>query len=417
MIVAAPMSTAEATVCAARVRESSDVLYILAAAYVVVLPFQIQLARYLRIAPADLFVLLALFLAAHQLRYRRHAWSVWHLGLLLSFACGCLLASLRFGHLDSYVLLNKSAGLVVLMMSYLVITSAASGWSRIRRMLRLFVLSVSIQNAVFAAIFVAGFLSGRVLPGSSYGGQRLSGLLYDPNAYGGLLALAFTLCEAASMGKNPLFAGRTLVICRLTLGLGLLFTFSRTAWLSLAPVLLGMLVVRFRSMILILATIVVGVGIVWLAAGDQFLGFARGMALRPETNISRMELMQGALEEASKHPVLGGGLGSFLDAEGTIVHNTPLWFLADLGLAGFVILAGFLLWFFASGLSAYELAPAAAKPVIGGLLVGHAAMSILSMGIEAFYQRHWWLVCALIGSCYSLTQTRRLGRMHFRQNI
>ena len=50
----------------ARVREPNDVLHILASVYVALLPFQIQLARFLRIAPADLFVLLALFLAGAQ---------------------------------------------------------------------------------------------------------------------------------------------------------------------------------------------------------------------------------------------------------------------------------------------------------------------------------------------------------------
>jgi hypothetical protein len=37
------------------------------------------------------------------------------------------------------------------------------------------------------------------------------------------------------------------------------------------------------------------------------------------------------------------------------------------------------------------------------LLLAHAAMLGVAMGIEAFYQRHWWLVMALIASAYSLT--------------
>jgi hypothetical protein len=34
--------------------------------------------------------------------------------------------------------------------------------------------------------------------------------------------------------------------------------------------------------------------------------------------------------------------------------------------------------------------------------MAHTAMLGLAMGIEAFYQRHWWLVFALIASSYSL---------------
>jgi putative inorganic carbon (HCO3(-)) transporter len=37
------------------------------------------------------------------------------------------------------------------------------------------------------------------------------------------------------------------------------------------------------------------------------------------------------------------------------------------------------------------------------LLLAHAAMLGVAMGIEAFYQRHWWLVFSLIASSYSLT--------------
>jgi hypothetical protein len=31
----------------------------------------------------------------------------------------------------------------------------------------------------------------------------------------------------------------------------------------------------------------------------------------------------------------------------------------------------------------------------------------VAMGIEAFYQRHWWLILALIGSCSSIVFRRR----------
>ena len=43
------------------------------------------------------------------------------------------------------------------------------------------------------------------------------------------------------------------------------------------------------------------------------------------------------------------------------------------------------------------------------LLLAHTAMFGLAMGIEAFYQRHWWLVLGLIASSYSLT-LRRVNR-------
>jgi len=41
--------------------------------------------------------------------------------------------------------------------------------------------------------------------------------------------------------------------------------------------------------------------------------------------------------------------------------------------------------------------------------MGHTVMLGLSMGIEAFYQRHWWVVFALIASCFAIG--RRQARM------
>jgi putative inorganic carbon (hco3(-)) transporter len=84
-----------------------------------------------------------------------------------------------------------------------------------------------------------------------------------------------------------------------------------------------------------------------------------------------------------------------------------MWFLADFGIVGLVVLVGFLGWFFAKGWSAYQLAPMTERPLIVALLLAHTAMFGLAMGIEAFYQRHWWLVLALIASAYSLTLRER----------
>src|SRR2546425_12100806 len=66
-----------------------------------------------------------------------------------------------------------------------------------------------------------------------YGGRRLSGMLLDPNAYGGLVALTLAICEGTSWGQTPLLRRGLLLYCRLNLVLGILFTFSRSAWISL----------------------------------------------------------------------------------------------------------------------------------------------------------------------------------------
>ena len=66
----------------------------------------------------------------------------------------------------------------------------------------------------------------------------------------------------------------------------------------------------------------------------------------------------------------------------------------------------FLGWFLTTAWSAYRFAPQNQQPLALALFLAHAAMIGVAMGIEAFYQRYWWLVLGLIGSAYSLSSDR-----------
>jgi O-antigen ligase len=86
------------------------------------------------------------------------------------------------------------------------------------------------------------------------------------------------------------------------------------------------------------------------------------------------------------------------------MHNSALWFLADFGLVGLAVFCGFLGWFFIKAWNAYRLAPDDEKPLALALLLAHTAMVGLAVGIEAFYQRQWWLVLALIAASSGLVR-------------
>jgi O-antigen ligase len=130
------------------------------------------------------------------------------------------------------------------------------------------------------------------------------------------------------------------------------------------------------------------------------------MASRPKQVEGRFELIHSALDAFVSHPLLGGGLGSFRMGRGEISHNTAMWFLADFGIAGLIVVAGFIGWFFVKARQAYRVAPLSEQPLVLGILLGHAAMVGLAMGIEAFYQRPWWMIFALIASSCCLTLRR-----------
>jgi O-antigen ligase len=284
-------------------------------------------------------------------------------------------------------------------------------------MLRVFTVGVVAQNVVGVAAFLAAYFFGIETPLTSYGGVRLSGMRLDANAYGGLLVLALIICEGASWGPEPLFSGPSLLFCRLSLGMGILFTFSRSTWVSLAIALLLLCIMRRGTAIRLALTAAAGAALFLLFMGGRFLQFFENMAARPEQGESRFELIRDALAEFARHPVFGGGLGSFLVSEGTIVHNTAVWFLAEFGILGLIVLVGYLASFLTMGWFAYRYAPPREKPLMLALLLGHGAMLGLSMGIEAFYQRHWWLVFALIGAGYSLARqqvgSRRTSTLRF----
>jgi hypothetical protein len=382
------------------------ILSVLIAGYVALLPYQFEVGKSMNFAPADCLLLLVLLLAAGQLKYSKPAWTIWHFAIAVIFAVGSLVAALRFGALDRYELLNKDAGLLLPFLSYAAITSAIAEWDDLRHILRVFTLSVVLQNILAVGGYLLAYFFGLANPFARYGGRRLSGVLLDPNAYGGLLVAAFVICEGASFGQAPLFKGPMLWLSRLTLGLGILFTFSRSAWVALTAALLLLGAIQTRVAVRLVWAALIGAPFLLLLMGRRFVPVFEELASRPQQVQGRFDLIHDALQAFTRHPFLGGGIGSFRLGEGEVAHNSAMWFLADFGIVGLAVLLGFLGWFFAKGWFAYRFAPAREQPLALALLLAHAAMFGLAMGIEAFYQRHWWLVFGLIASSYSLTLRR-----------
>jgi hypothetical protein len=380
----------------------ADILSALVAGYVALLPYQFETGNGINFAPADCFLLLAILLAGGRLKYSGPAWSVWHLGIALTFAAGSLVAALRFGALDRYELVNKDAGLLLPFLSYAAIVTAVTAWEDLRRILRVFVLGVVLENIVAVGGYLAAYFLGVANPFTRYGGLRLSGMLLDPNAYGGLLVSALVVCEGASWGRAPLLSTPVLWVSRLSLGLGILFTFSRSAWMALGLALLLLCAVRIRVAARLVLAGVVGAPCLFLLMGHRFLPIFEEMASRPKQVQGRFDLIHEAFQAFLRHPFLGGGIGSFRLGNGEIAHNSAMWFLADFGIVGLAALLGFLAWFYKRAWLAYRFAPEREQPLVLALLLAHTAMLGLAMGIEAFYQREWWLVFALIAAVYSL---------------
>jgi putative inorganic carbon (HCO3(-)) transporter len=87
-----------------------------------------------------------------------------------------------------------------------------------------------------------------------------------------------------------------------------------------------------------------------------------------------------------------------------------MWMLSEFGLVGVTIYGGFMLWFIVRGREALRLGDPASQPLILALISAHVGMLGVSAGIEALYQRHWWLVMAMLASSWVLA---RKNKRHF----
>ena len=373
--------------------------------YCFLLPIQLSGLGSFRFAPADL--LLAVYVVARfpALGRVRRAWSLWQPVLVAVIWFGLVTALWRNGGLSQGAVLVKAVGIVILMVGYACFVDFASSTRQLRFALRWFVLGALANSAVALLAFAANYGAGIVVPlvNALYPTSRLAGLLIDPNAFGGLVATALALHLLTVRSIVPLLTGWLARLADFVLPITLALTFSRSAWVGLTLGLLGALLVRPRMLI-------AAVGRLWVpaVAGALVLAALPGsgaLASRPGQVTARLSIGQEAYADLLLNPLTGVGLGSFERAHGVIVHNTFLWFLTEMGLVGAFVFGAWMLTLVRRALVVIHARPGGdatlAVGVLAGLLVGLG----VSIGIEAFYQRYWWLMFACVGSLFARTRT------------
>lgn len=361
----------------------------------------------IRVAPADLFMILYVALSLYRIRLRPGSWCPIHPVVIGLFALGAYVGAVRLGYLPGYVLINKLVGLVLLFGTYAVIVDAARSWDDIAALMRVFIISVSCHNAFALACFFGANIFGLQLNWINYMGVRLAGLLLDPNAYGGLLTVALGMHMNTQGSTRPLFGRLTGTLITLSLALGIALTFSRSCWIGFCLGLLLMFALNRRPAMRIVMAILLAVVLILAAAGPQRRSEILHLAKRPEQIQDRVNQIADGFAMLADNPLFGGGLGVFGERFNNIIHNTTFWFMVEFGLVGLSVFLFLYLWFVHRGLSACLRASARYRPFVLGALFPHVAMFGVSLGIEAFYQRHWWLSMALISSCYLMVAADR----------
>jgi O-antigen ligase len=370
---------------------------------ILLLPVQFLTGTDIRFAPSDVVLVLLVGISALWMSTKRDDWTVWHFALLAVFSASLLDSAFRYGSVTKWAVLNKYLGFLALLLLYLLIVQYARSLDAIWRVARLLLAAVALQAAVALPLYVIGVLWYPPLRV-----DRIAALLVDPNAFAGLLVLALALHWATVYSPRPLVPRRLAWPVTLVLMASLLFTFSRSGWIAFAFIVGALFVLRPVAWRHIVLPVVGGAAFVALFMQGYFLNSILPLMLRPDQAAGRVTIIKNAVSAFLEHPIFGGGLGSYLQEQSVQVHNSFFWMLADMGIIGALALAGLVTALAMRGYRAYRAADNDYQGLVLGLFISHLAMVGLSLGIEAMYQRSWWVVMALLNACWVLTvKTRR----------
>ena len=123
--------------------------------------------------------------------------------------------------------------------------------------------------------------------------------------------------------------------------------------------------------------------------------------LDADTHTHRLRTYQSAVQMIQEKPLLGHGLGAFLTISHevlgykSILHNTSLWLLLELGLIGFFWFMGFFLFLGWQFLTHYR---STKDPVSHAMLMVLFTFFTFSLVHEMMYQRILWVILGL-GMC------------------
>ena len=400
--------------------------------WVFLLPIQFHVKGLLpRLALSDLVLLAYLpHLLSTGFRTSRGLWHKSITALAISIILmGNVVFFSSMGTISRWSVLNKAVGFLVLMLSYMMVGEYASaGWERIHQLTRLFTRAVAL-NALIAIVakFICWTGTGRIAMNWG-GGARLAGFFLDPNAFGGLLVSAFVIAFVVYFRKGAMYKPVEGILTCSVLAVGTFLTYSRSSWIGLvAGTAVGFLLSKAKHRLSSVGILLMLGGAIYYATPvvlqtetqSQAWDQSRVWALNTQSIEHRVDIVKEGLDLFRQSPIWGKGLGFYLRDQGVLVHNTIVWILAELGLIGIMAFAWFIIAHFRRALFNIRHSSERLLPANIGLLSSFVAMAALSVGIEALYQRHWWMMMALIGAGWVMTwrelAAAALSRRHARE--
>jgi O-antigen ligase len=291
---------------------------------------------------------------------------------------------------------------------YLVILGVwLAAWTSSRAkaqlVVRAYVLSATL-SALLGTLAMLGAIPGRSTL-LEYGGTRAVGLFKDPNVFGAFLVPASLIVLDEVLAPRLLRSRRaTKAAIFVLLTLGVVFSFSRAAWLSLALgilVMIAMFALRrgeARRALAVVTSIAVVIAVVAAAlAATGSTSFLQKRAHLQAYDTQRFGAQSVGLRLVEQHP-FGVGPGQFELYAPLSAHSTYVRALAEEGVPGFVLLLALFLGTLmlaarnaALGRDTYGIGSA---PLLGAWV----GLLLSSFVIDTLHWRHLWLVAALVWS-------------------
>jgi O-antigen ligase len=350
-------------------------------------------------APVDglIAVIIATAAVTNRLQLRR-------VPLSMLAVCGGFIALNLLATMEAIDLTRAASYLAVTI--YVVILGLwVAGYVDRPQRARLVVRAYLVTAVAFAVLSsLALFVS---FPGSEYlvtdDGERARGLFKDPNVYGPFLIPAALILAQESLTPRLLRLNRpTQLFCFVALAAGILFSYSRGAWLNLVVGVLVMTVVTAlrrggsRRAFAMMIVIVLALGA--LAATIAFsnsLGFLEQRARFQSYDSSRFGAQRIGVELAERKP-LGIGPGQFELVSPLSAHSTYIRALTEEGVLGAATLLALMLGTLliagrnaAEGRDTYGIGSAPLLAAWCGVLAN-------SLVIDTLHWRHLWLLAGLI---------------------
>jgi O-antigen ligase len=268
-------------------------------------------------------------------------------------------------------------------------------------------LAIAVITAVLASLALHLPIPGRsLINGKIDAGERASGFFKDPNVFGPfLIPIAMILLEAHISRRVPRLLrlrAASVWLCMLALTLGVLFSYSRAAWVNYVIALLITLIASSmrkagarRAMRALVALLLVGAATLFILSASGSLHFLESRAHLQSYDSQRFAAQSLGWNLGWTHPV-GVGPGQF-DYHSTVAsHSTFVRVFAEQGFFGLVLWVGLLLSTLVIALrnvvlgrDTYGIGSAALLGAVCGLIFN-------STVVDTLHWRHLWLVVALI---------------------